>query len=90
MQKLLPVLVFLATASAFSHGSTAVEVRFAAGVSGAGGAGVAQATTHARRTSAHGRSRAMALDGAGGPLTVLRLRNWIDEPSITVAYFFDL
>src|SRR5580693_7360842 len=36
MQKLLPVLVFLATASAFSHGSTAVEVRFAAGVSGAG------------------------------------------------------
>ena len=38
MQKLLPVLVFLATASAFSHGSTAVEVRFAAGVSGAGNA----------------------------------------------------
>jgi hypothetical protein len=32
------VLVFLATASAFSHGSTAVEVRFAAGVSGAGNA----------------------------------------------------
>ena len=40
MQKLLPVLVFLATASAFSHGSTAVEVRFAAGVSGAGNAAV--------------------------------------------------
>src|SRR5580704_14069915 len=38
MQKLLPVLVFLATASAFSHGSTAGEVRFAAGVSGAGNA----------------------------------------------------
>jgi hypothetical protein len=38
MQKLLPVLVFLATASAFSHGSTTVEVRFAAGVSGAGNA----------------------------------------------------
>lgn len=38
MQKLLPVLVFLATASAFSHGSMAVEVRFAAGVSGAGNA----------------------------------------------------
>src|SRR6202011_1643548 len=38
MQKLLPVLVFLATASASSHGSTAVEVRFAAGVSGAGNA----------------------------------------------------
>jgi len=38
MQKLLPVLVFLATASAFSHRSTAVEVRFAAGVSGAGNA----------------------------------------------------
>jgi hypothetical protein len=36
MQKLLPMLVFLATASAFSHGSMAVEVRFAAGVSGAG------------------------------------------------------
>jgi hypothetical protein len=40
MQKLLPVLVFLATASAFSHRSTAVEVRFAAGVSGAGNAAV--------------------------------------------------
>src|SRR6202047_2436588 len=38
MQKLLPVLVFLATASAFSHGSMAVEVRFAGGVSGAGNA----------------------------------------------------
>jgi hypothetical protein len=38
MQKLLPVLVFLATASAFSHGSMAVDVRFAAGVSGAGNA----------------------------------------------------
>src|ERR1700736_3701912 len=38
MQKLLPMLVFLATASAFSHGSMAVEVRFAAGVSGAGNA----------------------------------------------------
>jgi hypothetical protein len=38
MQKLLPVLVFLATASAFSHGSMAVEVRFAAGVSGVGNA----------------------------------------------------
>jgi len=38
MQKLLPVLVFLATASAFSHGSMAAEVRFAGGVSGAGNA----------------------------------------------------
>jgi hypothetical protein len=35
MQKLLPVLVFLATASAFSHGSTAVEVRFASGAGNA-------------------------------------------------------
>jgi hypothetical protein len=38
MQKLLPVLVFLAMASASSHGSIAAEVRFAAGVSGAGNA----------------------------------------------------
>jgi len=38
MQKLLPMLVFLATASAFSHGSMAAEVRFAGGVSGAGNA----------------------------------------------------
>jgi len=32
------MLVFLATASAFSHGSMAAEVRFAGGVSGAGNA----------------------------------------------------
>jgi hypothetical protein len=36
MHKLLPVLVFLATASAFSQGSLGVELPFAADVSGAG------------------------------------------------------
>jgi hypothetical protein len=38
MHKLLPVLVFLATASAFSQGSIAIELRSAADVSGAGNA----------------------------------------------------
>jgi hypothetical protein len=38
MHKLLPVLVFLATASAFSQGSVAVELPSAADVSGAGNA----------------------------------------------------
>jgi hypothetical protein len=38
MHKLLPVLVFLATASAFCQGSMAVELPFAADVSGAGNA----------------------------------------------------
>ena len=36
MHKLLPVLVFLATASAFSQGLLAVELPFAADLSGAG------------------------------------------------------
>jgi hypothetical protein len=36
MHRLLPALVFLATASAFFQGSTAVELPFAADVSGAG------------------------------------------------------
>jgi hypothetical protein len=38
MHKLLPVLVFLATASAFSQGSIAIELQAAADVSGAGNA----------------------------------------------------
>lgn len=38
MHKLLPVLVFLATASAFSRGSIAIELQSAADVSGAGNA----------------------------------------------------
>jgi|ERR1700751_2309750 hypothetical protein len=38
MHKLLPVLVFLATASAFSQGSIAIELQSAADVSGAGNA----------------------------------------------------
>ena len=38
MHKLLPVLVFLATASAFSQGSIAIELPSAADVSGAGNA----------------------------------------------------
>ncbi|MBV8506838.1 MAG: hypothetical protein JOZ11_13645 [Alphaproteobacteria bacterium] len=38
MHKLLPVLVFLATASVFYRGSMAVELPFAADVSGAGNA----------------------------------------------------
>jgi hypothetical protein len=38
MHKLLPVLVFLATASVFCQGSMAVELPFAADVSGAGNA----------------------------------------------------
>ncbi len=38
MHRLLPAFVFLATASAFSQGSTAVELPFAADVSGAGNA----------------------------------------------------
>ena len=38
MHKLLPVLVFLATASAFSQGSIAIELESAADVSGAGNA----------------------------------------------------
>jgi hypothetical protein len=38
MHNLLPVLVFLATASAFSQGSIAIELQSAADVSGAGNA----------------------------------------------------
>src|ERR1700739_2291513 len=38
MHKFLPMLVFLATASAFSQGTTAIELQSAADVSGAGNA----------------------------------------------------